>query len=339
VAKAPSTSRPKTVKGGVAKAPSTSRPKSEMDRVQRERVDSFMKSYHNSDAKIERVFLSEKVYDTVKEEKVLLNSYDLSKILSFLPLSRNIYVSICPRCLSKGDVDKFRSLVERGVIIPALVAPYEQYQSTVQSLVTSHDHISYFEFSAFRSTVLRANVNKMICVHCAGLKRDDIVKTINKHKALPTYKDGVNIIMRNLFPFIYPDFELLNSVHEAGKKGSKTRFEQLVRLSYMIKDVRSAQAFNAPIVMDESEISKIPAGFAKASDEALLMSAGISERISNGLGLKIPSDIPIEKYIEIDRDFQPKISVIINDIKKSSTSVDPIIAVAKLNLKSASFWS
>ena len=101
----------------MAKRAAISTEKSELDRLQKERVNMFLKSFRSKGLAIEEIFTSEKVVATVKKEKILLPSYNLAKILSFLPFTPTIYVSICPKC-PVNDLNIFRPLVERGAIVP-----------------------------------------------------------------------------------------------------------------------------------------------------------------------------------------------------------------------------
>jgi hypothetical protein len=303
----------------------------DLDRIQCQRVQAFMKSNGFQRRTIDNIFLSERVSESINEPKIFLYSYDIQKILSYLPLAKNIYVSVCPKCVSRERLNTFKPLVERGAIVPALTSPYSVYPGAVQRIVASHDHMSCFEFDAYRSVVLRNSVDRMICSHCAGMRRDEILKIMKKSKVLLSNEDDIGRVMHNLFPFIYPDFELLDALQSAAKRESKIRIEELVRLSYVINSIRSSEAFNAQIVMDESDIRKIPKGFAKATDEALRLSVPVNKQVSDGLGLTIPTDIPIERYIELARDFQPRISTIIGNILGDDRKSDELTNTTALN--------
>jgi hypothetical protein len=315
----------------MAKRVELSKSTSNYDDIQKERVSAFMKSFQSNNSKIEEVFLSERVYQTIKEEKLLLPSYEVTKILSFLPLKMNIYVSICPQCVDDSRLKSFQTLVERGAIIPALTSAYSFYPPAVQNIIMSHDHISSFEFEAYKFATLMEDVDRAVCSHCARLKRDQIAKTMSQSKLLRPIMSDLDQVMGNIYPFIYPDFELISVLEKITKRGNKVQFRKLMGISYVINKVRSAEAFNAQIVIDESDIEGIPEGFRKSTDKALQVRAHLNKAISDGLGLTIPVDIGLEKYIELARDFQPQIAKIVGNVVKNSNAVNRTSAASAMH--------
>jgi hypothetical protein len=138
-------------------------------------------------------------------------------------------------------------------------------------------------------------------------------------------------VMGNIYPFIYPDFELISVLEKITKRGNKVQFRKLMGISYVINKVRSAEAFNAQIVIDESDIEGIPEGFRKSTDKALQVRAHLNKAISDGLGLTIPVDIGLEKYIELARDFQPQIAKIVGNVVKNSNAVNRTSAASAMH--------
>jgi hypothetical protein len=240
---------------------------SDLDKIHKQRLKAFFAGRREEQTpELENIFVSERVHETLPKEKILLTGFDAARILAFLPFSKNIYVSVCRNCVQKENFSVFKPLVERGAIIPVLYSPYSSYGDQILNIIASHDHVSMYEFDAYRSTILRRQAaDGMICVHCAKKRIDE---TLVRLEDLEGSRDIVMRIAENIFPFVYPDAELLDTVYEASGRKSRKRLRALLDLSGVIHAVRTSQAFNAPVILDEEDVTQIPDGLTSESDHA-----------------------------------------------------------------------
>lgn len=304
---------------------------SDLDEVHKERVDAAYKRLRSGGSKaIASLFLSERVSKTISEQKAFIASYDVDKILSLLPFWKNVYVEICPYCLNRDEAGSVEALVTTGAIVPVLTAPYRKYDDRSRRLISSHDHLSFYEFQAYRTLSLMAETDQFLCGHCAGERRDEVKAIVKSSKKLSGLGSEVDLTMANLHPYVFPDFELMDLLKDASKRDSVVRFRELTNLSWAINACRTAQAFDAALVLDEPDLSKIPTGVAIESDKALQLAARIQKQAADGLGLVIPKDIPIESYVEIAREFQPQIALITRDVMDIARGSDRQVANSAL---------
>jgi hypothetical protein len=134
------------------------------------------------------------------------------------------------------------------------------------------------------------------------------MSSVKRKKGAQEYRDIVERLGQNVFPFAYPDYTLLDQAAAACSDLDIKQLERLARLGESIYSIRSAQALNAPITVDEESLSGIPAGISRESDEAVRELSDMKEFVSKGLGLTFPADIPLDKYLELSKEFRPTIA-------------------------------
>jgi hypothetical protein len=291
-----------------------------LDKVQKERVDLFWERLgtNYSSWKSEELFLSERVFKTLPEDKILLAHFDLSKILSVLPFSPNTYVEICPNCFSPKDLPAFSTLVRKGAIIPILVAPYDRFPQPIVDALRPYDHVSRYEYGAYRWLALQKLAEKGVCSHCAKLAEQNINKHIRQTKSAEKFRKFRERLFGNLYPFINEDFELIQRFKYVAKKRDLAAAAQLANLSYSIHEFRSSQAFNAQFIIDSTMLDSLPQEFHSTQYEDVDFSLRAKKQIADGFGLKIPTVEHLESYIEIAKDFQPRIAKVIGSVIVSS---------------------
>jgi hypothetical protein len=259
-----------------------------------------------------KLFLSEKVVQTIETNKVFLSSYNLHKVLASIPFANSTYVTVCPVCVKKAGFADFKKLVASGLVIPVLLGRYKSYPDELVEFLLRTDHVSGHEYGAYRFARISENVSRGLCAHCASKRVDEIIASIKRRKGAKEYRERVRQLGRNIFPFAYPDYTLLDEARAACGELDMKKLEQLDRLGWSIYSIRSAQALNAPITVDEQSISEIPSGITTESDAALRSLSDLKEFASRGLGLKFPSDIPLDQYVELAKDFRPAIAEAMN---------------------------
>ena len=149
---------------------------------------------------------------------------------------------------------------------------------------------------------------------CAGLKFKKLNKIVRRRRDAEEYRDNLDAIAVNLFPFLSPDFELLEMAESVCKGNDLEGLDQLNDLAYGIHSLRSAQAFRSPLTLDAAKLEQLPAGLSKEIDKVLQLSIDVRELASKGLALNIPSEMPIEAYVELVRDYQPSITMWVDSV-------------------------
>lgn len=290
-----------------------------LDDAHKSRIDSFFDQRKAAKGKWKPhdIFLSERVVQTIEDRKLFLSHYDLQQILSLLPFSPIIYVGICKNCIAPSDFPSLKRLIETAAIVPVLFSRYASYPEPLKELFVAHDHISLHELNAFRWAALYDLAESMVCEHCADKRMQDVVETTKRLKDAKEYSELARRTLYNLYPYIDHDIEIFDGVLEAGKKRSLRDMKQLVEMSNTIFEIRSSQAFKAQQIVDADELERIPPGTTAQSDAAVEITANMQKDLAAGLGLRIPVDIPIETYIEIAKEFQPRFELILSNLNNS----------------------
>jgi hypothetical protein len=136
-------------------------------------------------------------------------------------------------------------------------------------------------------------------------------RAISKRRGAPLFRFEISRLQQNIFPVIYPDYTLLDRAVAACKKRNFSELNQLVKLSEGIYQLRSAQALRSAVTLDENAISRIPDGISTETDEALRLMADMRRLAAQGLGLTIPVDMPLQRYLELVKDYQRPISELV----------------------------
>ncbi|EJL34435.1 hypothetical protein PMI01_01643 [Caulobacter sp. AP07] len=291
------------------------------DQLHSERVASFvdrLESDSYEDLNEESLFVSEYVDETIGSPKTLLPNYNFDRILAQLPYNDVIYVTVCPECIQKSDFNNFKTLVERKAITPILTAPYSRYSENIADFVYSHHHVNSYEYHAYRYFGVTEIGPGRICSHCVSLWEKNTKRSISRSINIRKHRDDVDRIIENLYPFISPDNELLDEFKYAVKSKNSEQISHVTNMSETIYSIRTAQVFNSPINIDGKDIATLPTGVTSDIDEAITISSSLDMEVAKGLGLKIPTDIDINSYLDIVENFRPLISREINRITSQS---------------------
>jgi hypothetical protein len=150
------------------------------DKIHLERVDELISS-QDENAALDDLFISDRVKETIWEEKIFLPSLNLDEIVALAPFSENIYVLICPVCATSIDFDKLKILIEKRVILPVLSARYDRYAEPQVDFIYTHDHLSVYEYNVFRqSQIISESNGKAVCPHCAGKRAKGVERLLNE---------------------------------------------------------------------------------------------------------------------------------------------------------------
>jgi hypothetical protein len=304
----------------------------DVDRLHSDRVDAIMKKWGDNDSiEPKDLFISERVAKTIAGDKNFLPSYDTSKILASIPFSPTTYVLVCPACITSNNFAEFQALSKSGLVIPVVLSQYKHYPDSVRNFFMSVDHVSTHEYHAYRFARLKEQSSRGVCAHCAELKIKKIVSNAPRKKGATELRQKARWLAQNLYPFLYPDYTLLDQATIASKNNDASHLDEITRLAETIYKVRSAQALSAPLAVSDEALSHVPAGISTDSDDGLRHLAEMRKMAADGLGLTFPADIPIERYIELAKDYQPEISRIVEYTQPSSSIAGFAKRIASLN--------
>lgn len=299
----------------------------DLDEFHKDRLKPISKEIWEAGLDTAKLFTSEKVFLTIDQEKVFLSSYRQDEVLTMLPFTSTLYVAVCRNCITQERFEGFKTLVERGIIIPVLTNPYKYYPEKVVDVVASHDHMSSYEYNLYRGFSIRAENNKWACEHCVAKRSEQALEYVKNDPDLAIYKRMVDRIRYDLSPFVQPDFKLLDAVVAACKKQNLKQLQQLEDIGDGIYRVRTAQAFYAPIMLKSQDLEHLPNGLVSNTDELLHAQTDLRKFAADGLGLKIPTDIGVENYVELLSDYRPEISKIVSDITAGDMRHDNIVSM------------
>jgi hypothetical protein len=301
--------------------------KRDLDKLHKERVNAVMKVWGQNEDPItaKDVFISERVIKSIASDKVLIPSYDKERILATVPFTPSTYVLVCPLCIKSDQFEDFQKLARSGLIIPILLSEYRSYPDKLVEFLHGVDHVSSYEYGAYRF----ARINEMsgkgiICQHCAAKMITDMVGNIKDRKAAPAFREGLGHMSQMLYPFVFPDNTLLKQSEAACRKKDLARLDRLVELSNTIHNVRDAQTFGAPITVDDDALSAIPPNLCDEADQAQRLVAEMRKFAVGGLELTIPTDIPVDRFVELAKDYQPAIANLIEYTGANSASVEQV---------------
>lgn len=293
----------------------------DLDKIHEKRIEDVVKRWHEvGELNDDEIFVSECVIDSIDHDKALIEWFDLPKILALLPFTPIVYVEICPHCINGSNFEVFKSLTISGLAIPILIYPYNQYPTQVQELLRGRDHMSCYEYELYRNAAIHSLTDTALCGHCVDKRADELAATVKGKRNAPLYRQHLNQILHNISPYVDPDFELLNDVSTAFDNLNVEWSSQLKDMSEVIRSLRSAQAFNAAISINEGDFSDLPSGLTCDNDSARQLGLELKEFVSNGLGLQIPTDINIEQYVELIKDFRPQIISVTDEVMHSATA-------------------
>lgn len=294
-------------------------PSTDLDKIHNKRIKAVSKKFDDSHCyDVNDIFVSERIIDTLDNDKSLVESFVLPEIMALLPFTPIIYVEICPYCIDESNYESFKALTISGLVIPILIDEYKKYPELVQDFLRGHDHMSCYEYSIYRSIILGNLTDGGICGHCVDKQEGELKAQIKGKRNAPKFRKNLKHLLYNIHPYVTPDYELLDAIGVAFRNLDIETTIQLKDMSEAIRSFRTSQAFNAALTINETDLSNVPTGITNDSDKARQLGLELRRLVSDGLGLKIPTDIDIEQYVELIRDFRPQIVSVTNEILKSS---------------------
>jgi len=293
--------------------------KHQLDKMHGERVGAAVKAINSgSDDAFEKLLLSERVAKDLDSQNVLLHSFNEDAIRAYLPYSERIYVLTCPACVTPENIQSYRTLLTSSSIVPVLGSSYNFYPDEFVDLTYSHDHVGAQEYYALRSLFSGAGGYPRVCGHCVEERAKVIRALVEKSDNRRIVPKNVRALLGNLHPYVEPDFALIDQLEEAIRLNQTEVARAIIDMTWTLSKMRSATAFNAPLIVPGEAFSGLPEDYSSDIDTVRSRAAESHKRISDGLGIRIPDGLPLEAYIELAQDFRPRIAAIIDEVVASS---------------------
>lgn len=280
----------------------------DLDRLHRDRVRSFVKGYKEPGFDLAKLFLSEKVCEALPADKVLINGLNLPYLLAILPFTPQVFLMTCDCCFSnEKEVQAYLSLLDEDLFVPVLTREYERYPTRVIDAVRRKAHVSLYEFNAWYNLALPALADGMLCKDCVGKHKKEILAHLKGVRGISDVRANIADIFESLIPYVHPDYTLLNGVKKALAPLDRETISQLEGMAQFVRTLRLAQVWKGAIPLGASELEGLPRELEALTGNAPFIAAGLRQQVADGLGLRLPTDIPISRYAELVREFRPRI--------------------------------
>lgn len=298
----------------------------DLDRLHRDRINPIQRGWSKGDrhVSVDDIFVSKRVIDSIDSQKAWLASFRSHRVLPIIPFVPHLYVTTCPACVQPGDFELFSGLAKAGLIVPVLTGAYRFYPEHMVELLSGLDHISWHEFDFYRHVALNTLSPRFLCGHCVKEREDNLATKLSGMKNAREIKDKIHELLVNLSPFLHPDYELIDELERAVINKDRHHLNQLLALSQAISTARTAQAYSAALVIKDQELRDVPTVHSSAANDARQTAFMLGQIVGEGLGLKVPADIPVDTYVELVKDFRPRILAITKEVTEDASSDDEI---------------
>ncbi len=299
-----------------------------LDKELRHRMDELAVRFtqKGEDIVLPDVFENKYVLQAMKTSKVILPSYDIREILANFPFAEALCVAICPHCGCVGKRKDLLKLLERQAITPILFGSYSSYPIEFVNDILSFPHASFHEFMFFRFASLISHTKTGACPHCVEARRKELFQLCRNAK----HRDLLKHCFGDLHPFIGHDLALLDVMDSALRNDDSETLFQLSRLVAMIRDLRTAQAYEARLLTEES-VDLISVDPSLAEKVGIDLDANfVTDILTQNLGITVPKGIDVNKFLDIYEPYRKQITDIVHSVVEESIS-DGRVSVSKLS--------
>jgi hypothetical protein len=250
----------------------------DIDILQKERVQRFVNDriQSNGPVQFEGLFNSQLVANTLHQEKMVLNGFKPDKIRAILPFTPIVYAPICSQCVQPEDFEMFKTLVRSNLVIPVLIGKYGFFEENLRQFIVTHDHISSDELSGYLFLNAASKGLRPLCPSCLGKEVDDLCLGKKGFPDANIFEASLRQFIWNLDPFPRTDRKLIDLGFKYFEDRELKKLKQLTKMSTVIEETRRDEAFNAPILLEESDLSNLPENLSDTVNEAHLKTATLS---------------------------------------------------------------
>jgi hypothetical protein len=234
--------------------------------------------------------------EKINARKVIVPSFDEGRILTAYPYNDKVYFTVCPKCKCVSNPSLLRPLLETGDVIPILRAEYEFYDVNFIEEILGFPHIIMPEYKFFKKISLIEDAEGRLCPHCVGKKLDSIEESIDDDEVAIRSER----IIDNLWPWISPDYELIDRLVKSVENRNFHLFSQIEDFSVTIRRLRDKQAYYATGSIPISNISNITKEDIE-NISGIESGDGVIEMkntAAKAVGIEVPIDMDTESFIK-----------------------------------------
>lgn len=292
-----------------------------LDKEEEHRIKQVLNKINSGETyTIGEILKYNKIAGLLEKDTVFIN-YDFQKMLLVLPFHTSIFFSICPCCECVTKPDLIKPFLAAGCFIPVLYQDYINYPPNFISELIKYPHMTLREYDTLKYSHWLQDEAQGICNHCfrkIDKKCNKLIKNTSKPQDIQFSKD---IIFANLFPYRYPDINLLQTTLEAIEKKDFLSLEKTVGLSFCVSKIRTAQSLNSVIYLDEDDMLIDSDKLLKIKDfERYIIPSAEREAVLEGIEIVLPKNKNVEKYIEEMLQRKVKIREVVDSIISNVSS-------------------
>lgn len=210
-----------------------------------------------------RVVSSEAVRSALIRPKLILSSFNISEIYSNYIFSNRLFVLTCPKCIKDSERPTAIEVLKRGDLIPVLVGDYADYAPEVIGAILQMPHMSRHELQVYRTMRVVSAAENQICAHCVKERYNQINKKLAAFDKGGILRRTVRMTLNDLHPFVNPDFELIDALHDAVDAKDAEAIFSLAGASGAINGLRTSQAFDSRWILEAKEMPHLIKGAKK----------------------------------------------------------------------------
>lgn len=290
-----------------------------MDTEQKDKIDVLAHSYNSGKSiNFSDIFSHKSIKKNIESQKIIIPTFDLNQIKINFPFSKALYVVICPKCNCVSNLKNLEILLDHHAITPILAGEYREYPKKFIDIMVGYPHISMHEYMFYRFVKLLRNSSSALCTHCVDNRQRDIIKLLEKKNIHPKAYKIVEELIWNLTPCVESDSELIEDFYGAVKKDNVDQIFQILELSRALQDIRTIQAFNSRSTIPLDNFSQIVNNLKRKPDMFSIDNTLREEVSSKVVHLTIPTNLPLNQYLEAIEPFRSGLSKVIESILEES---------------------
>jgi hypothetical protein len=195
--------------------------------------------------------------------------------------------------------------------VPVLLSWYENYDDRFAQEIRGIDHISAHEFNFVSELRRKAEGEPDICLTCAREDRSRLLGLLKNKRGARYAKENLEVIFDKSYPYIERDEYIFTLAEKAIKDGNLRYLEQLRDLAWTLESLRSAETLNASVLLDQDEV--LPEDVGIFNEDQLQLRTQLRSELLQGLTINVPIDLPVDDYIDLIREVQPQINVLVQE--------------------------
>ncbi len=293
-----------------------------LDESEKTRCGEIFKRYMEGEELDESELFRYKIAQKLKvKQPAFIGGFKRQVLLGTIPFYPTTILEICPHCKCVREPALLEPFLEKNLVIPALRYDYQSLGKKFVDFIHPYPHLSYEEFSCYRTSALYSevlNIAQRLCSHCISKyhkKIDTHIKGLSLQSQEKTkLKVEIDRVFFRLFPFLLPEASLLSTLDNALRQKDLTKINQIGAAAEEARQLRTAQAFSAIPQLSSEEVDvvrKLIASYPELKADYDI--SYVRESAMRQLKLFYSPTMSVETYLDIVSRKGRKIQKIVND--------------------------